>query len=498
MQVRRRAARQAPRALAAAVVTVVAAMALTGASAAVRAEPLLDIEPSVAEVGQQVRVRGQGFAPGEALTLVWRTMRGQWRLGTDSRGEWNGEFLGPQFTPAQETLARVTAGADGTFEWSMTVPEDYGGVHEIAALGAGSQERTKAALRIRPSVEYSPKEGPVGTPITIRVRGLNHPHWVEGWYQLLYDNKLTGYLSGVTTRGTATLTIPAAGHVGLHVIELQNGPFGHPYRALETSPYSHLPTFRLPFRVTPGPPVLPPPPARQVPAAAPGREPAGPGPAIWFDPAGGAVGLPITLRGKGFPANTEVELYRYGQLGSRVTEALYRAVREPLARVTTDAAGRFELPMALPDIHGGTHTVGAAVSGQELATTRLEVYRTPVSLAPDGEAPSSGPLRVKAGTVLKLHVKGVGWTETENIFALVYDNAYIGYACGFSTSGDVVVYLTATGEPGWHFLDLYPSFYRNRDYAKAVESPFLYRAALLSWQDHPSPFVLRYAFEIVE
>ena len=479
-------------------VSLGAVLAAAGAGPVMGVEPLLDVEPSVAEVGQPVSVRGHGFAPGESLTLVWRTVRGQWRLGTDARGEWNGDFLGPAFTPAEEVLGRVTAGPDGTFQWSMVVPEDYGGVHEIAALGAGGQERTKAALRISPSVEYSPKEGPVGTPITVRVRGLNHPHWVEGWYQVLYDNRLTGYISGVTSRGTATFTIPATGGVGLHFIEIQNGPFGHPYRALETSPYSHLPTFRLPFRVTAGPPVLPPEPLQQLPKPLPASEPAGAGPAIWFDPAGGPVGLPITLRGKGFPAGAQVEIYRYGQSGSRVTESMYRAVREPMTRVTADASGRFGLPMALPDIHGGTHTVGAAVGGQEVATTRLQVYRTPVSLAPDGEAPSGGPVRVKAGTVLKLHVKGVGWTETENIFALVYDNAYIGYACGFSTNGDVVVYLMATGEPGWHFLDLYPTFYRNRDYAKAVEAPFLYRMALLSWQDHPHPFVLRYAFEIVE
>jgi hypothetical protein len=49
-----------------------------------------------------------------------------------------------------------------------------------------------------------------------------------------------------------------------------------------------------------------------------------------------------------------------------------------------------------------------------------------------------------------------GRTETANIYTLVFDNAYIGYACGFNSQGDVVIYLPAMGEPGWHFIDLYP------------------------------------------
>jgi hypothetical protein len=31
-----------------------------------------------------------------------------------------------------------------------------------------------------------------------------------------------------------------------------------------------------------------------------------------------------------------------------------------------------------------------------------------------------------------------------------------------------------------------------------MELPFLFRYAMLSWQDHPQPFVFRYAFKIVK
>ncbi|MEW6229493.1 MAG: hypothetical protein AB1700_15610, partial [Bacillota bacterium] len=131
-----------------------------------------------------------------------------------------------------------------------------------------------------------------------------------------------------------------------------------------------------------------------------------------------------------------------------------------------------------------------------VAYTFIEEYRTPVSFGPEGQQVTGPYFEVPVGTTLELRLKGVGWSETENIFAIVYDNAYIGYSCGFSSYGNVLTYLMATGEPGWHFVDLYPCFYRNKDYADAVEVPFLYRQAILSWQDHPSPLVLRYAFKI--
>ena len=46
---------------------------------------------------------------------------------------------------------------------------------------------------------------------------------------------------------------------------------------------------------------------------------------------------------------------------------------------------------------------------------------------------------------------------------LVYDNAYIGYACAFNSQGDVTIHMEATGAPGWHFIDLYPGIYKGTE-----------------------------------
>ena len=87
---------------------------------------------------------------------------------------------------------------------------------------------------------------------------------LEMSFNLLYDNRWTGWISAVTTHGTGRLTIPATGHVGDHVIEVLHGQFGFPYRNQEQSPEPDRPRFSIPFTVTAGAPVLPPAPAAQA------------------------------------------------------------------------------------------------------------------------------------------------------------------------------------------------------------------------------------------
>jgi D-sedoheptulose 7-phosphate isomerase len=75
------------------------------------------------------------------------------------------------------------------------------------------------------SVGVSPRSGPRGTPITIDVKGIGYRS-LEMSFNLLYDNRWTGWISAVTTHGSGRLVIPATGHVGDHVIEVLHGQFG--------------------------------------------------------------------------------------------------------------------------------------------------------------------------------------------------------------------------------------------------------------------------------
>jgi hypothetical protein len=46
---------------------------------------------------------------------------------------------------------------------------------------------------------------------------------------------------------------------------------------------------------------------------------------------------------------------------------------------------------------------------------------------------------------------------------VIYDNGHSGYACGFNSKGDVEIFMQATGELGWHFIDLYPAIYKGKE-----------------------------------
>jgi hypothetical protein len=95
-----------------------------------------------------------------------------------------------------------------------------------------------------------------------------------------------------------------------------------------------------------------------------------------------------------------------------------------------------------------------------------------------------------------IHLKGVGWTEYDNIYVATYDNAYMGYACGFNSQGDVVIHFTATGEPGEHLIDFYPGIYEG----PSKEPQQLYRLPQLTYaDDHPGNKIpaLRFTFKVV-
>ena len=113
-------------------------------------------------------------------------------------------------------------------------------------------------------------------------------------------------------------------------------------------------------------------------------------------------------------------------------------------------------------------------------------------------APSALPLDVASGAgrhPFKIHLKGVGWTETANIYTVVYDNNYIGYACAFNSQGDVEILLNATGEPGWHFIDLYPAIYKGKE---TRPLNFTHSPARTYADDHPGEDLpcFRFAFEV--
>ena len=88
-------------------------------------------------------------------------------------------------------------------------PVDFEGLHDLYAVVDGLQV-AKGGFLLERKVTISPKRGPVGTPITVKVVGMGSPTY-ESVGGVLYDNRYTGAVSANTTRGVSTFTLRATG-----------------------------------------------------------------------------------------------------------------------------------------------------------------------------------------------------------------------------------------------------------------------------------------------
>lgn len=456
----------------------------------------MTLVPEGGPVGTPVSVEGKGLPPDETFDLVWESYDARWKIEQRDGIDWN-EFQGLTFQERVERLTRIQTDEEGAFRTTFRVPEDYGGAHDLYLVDPDRERKVnKAGFRVDASAELFPPEGPLGTPIAVTVRGLNPAHPIEGWYQLYYDNKLVGFLTAVTTPGTARVEIPAVGEPGTHLIAIENAPFAAPFLELEISPYRHLKTFHLPFELTDGEPVLPPPVREQLPPEVPGEGPheRRSGPQIWTDYSEFPVRTAFTLYGRGFPAGVHVQLVWHEVTGDRVSETRpgrfgtgFSETPRALKTVETDDQGDFKIRVVPESTQGGAHAIEAHINGKPWARTYVRVGKRAHPLNP-----KSGPV----GAPITVKVDGVGWTEHENVVAATYDNSYVGYGCGNDLMGRVIMKLRATGRAGLHYIDLYPALYRNRNFSDGLEMPFLYQTPILTWRDHPHGFHVRTVFEV--
>jgi len=173
-------------------------------------------------------------------------------------------------------------------------------------------------------------------------------------------------------------------------------------------------------------------------------------------------------------------------VGSRVTDGGFTPQENEIGEITTDVHGRIDRTLTIPDDLGGLHGLALRRGDDLVARTHFVIETSIIDVSP-----RSGP----AGTPVTIHLKGVGWTEYDNIYVATYDNAYMGYACGFNSHGDVVINFTATGEPGAHLIDLYPGIYQG----PPTEPQQLYRLPQLTYaDDHPGNKIpaIRVTFDI--
>jgi len=143
--------------------------------------------------------------------------------------------------------------------------------------------------------------------------------------------------------------------------------------------------------------------------------------------------------------------------GNRISGGGWEEIELPLVEARAGDDGRFEAVVATPDDLGGEHRIVARAASNGAATTE------PLAEARYTITPSVleiEPAVVEPGGDLTITIKGVGWTETANIYTLLMDNGYLGYGCGFNSQGDVTIHLKAPGGEGLHLIELYPSIYQ--------------------------------------
>ncbi len=449
------------------------------ASPAAQYRGSLSLQPTSGPVGTLVSAVGQGFPPNQAVELTWQQVTGAWKM-TD------GEFSGSTYTEKYVPVASSTTDSTGSLTTSFKVPAGFGYAHNVRVTHAG-QDWNQASFKIPLAASISPASGPVGTPISVTLTGIGFKVYYQN-YILAYDNVMTGWLSALTTQGTAHATIPATGAPGHHYLSFYAAGDRVPYLNNQQSPVAG-PTYTLAFTVTAGTPKLPPSVDAQTPAAVDAVQPAAAssGPQVWLNRASGPPGTPLILHGSGFAAGQAVQVTWETVKGNRAVSG-YGLVSSTVATSNTDpSSGSFEVGFATPLDLQGDHKITVQAGSKSVSTS--------FSISPKALAlvPSSGP----AGTQITIHLVGTGYTLTANIYTVVYDNAYVGFACGFNSQGDITVYLPATGLPGWHLIDLYPSIWKVPQIAPGP-SDYIQMPQLTYAADHPGEHLpaFEYAFNV--
>src|SRR3990170_6893441 len=330
----------------------------------------LAIDPVVGRPGTVVGVTGEGFAPDTEFSLTWGSYDGTWLIEGDA-GE---EYHGRQFTPTVTTLSTVTTDGSGALSTEFGVPEDLGFGHDVRLVDPEGVVRNQAAFVVDMQVTISPESGPPGTPITIRVSGLGVDA-LEGNRQILYDNRYTGWMSAVTTKGPAVAVIPATGGPGPHRIEVARGAFTFPYLNPAQSPRPDILVYDAVFTVTAGDPVLPPSIDEQTPQPAErtGFTIPESGPWLTTDVEAGPAGTPIVVSGGGPAPGTAVSLTWYRIVGNRVAGLGWEEQGIDFGAVTAGSDGSFEMAAEVPGDVGGPHRLEAFVDGTAGGATSVRI-----------------------------------------------------------------------------------------------------------------------------
>jgi len=475
----------------------VAALPYTGVTTAAFTVPStisnLTVTPDQGVTGTPMKITGSGLAANTTLQLTWSTNSATWVADVEPNTV---NYNGTSYSKFTVNMATVTTDASGAFTYSTKAPADFGGVHDIYAVsnGAAVAHGGFELLRI---LKITPRSGPVGTQIHITYTSMGASLYTGG-ASVLWDNHYVGEMMGNWTRGTATVTIRAAGAVGNHLIQIGNA-ISYMYMNVIQSPIPYTNGGVFAFHVTKSTTVPKPyitwpanvtPTVNEVTTLSVAN----------LDPSSNAVATlssdrgPIltpdtvnvtglTLTGTSTPSSANYKLLWSTVVGNRVNCAstCWAFSSVPLGSASA-TNGSLKTSITVPNNLGGWHVVQVVdAAGNVEAQVPFYVKESIVpfknkagkvvslGVATANDANTAAAIAVgQSGTgtytfhqnqEFTISIDGVGWTQLDNTLGVDYDNSYMGYGCGFNSNGYMVIHLRATGGPGIHIIDLNPMLY---------------------------------------
>ena len=173
----------------------------SSASAIYRITPALTLSSTSGPVGSEITVEITGYRSGENVRIEW------W----DTSGSYT-------------EVTTLTASADGSGTYQLTVPEATYSLHKVQAVGLQSQKKAYVNFIVQAAVALSDEQGPAGTSLTVTLTGYQANKDVSvRWYTNSYS--YYEIATGTTDAfGSATVTfdVPDDATPGDHKVDARN------------------------------------------------------------------------------------------------------------------------------------------------------------------------------------------------------------------------------------------------------------------------------------
>ena len=164
---------------------------------------ILRATPDRGPAGTKFTLSGSGLPANKEVSIVWATTNVTWIL--DARPD-SVDYIGRKGEAVNVVLAKRTTDAGGAFSLELRAPRDFGGApHDLYAVIDGVQY-AKGGFFIERKITLSPRSGPIGTPITVKITYQTVVAQADGtvhFYDDIYghDAKLVAALTPAAPKG---------------------------------------------------------------------------------------------------------------------------------------------------------------------------------------------------------------------------------------------------------------------------------------------------------